>query len=238
MCLFAHHPSLHRIRRVTSRPPLDNTQALDPVFTPGQSTPTKYIIANFPQGRSSHPAGAMPSWSPAALLQPGRRNTSIDDARNFMPNQSRTWHQPTPEDRANSENGNTVVFEFASSNATPVSTPPSGDSPAPGLPMPNGVGSWIERMNNVQTRSAIPQAKRRRVDEGGDSPNGNNVSVRGSGSTLGDYVRERRREANGVSTLSASASTVDLTDGKIPLAHINFDILADFRSQRRLFIGS
>lgn len=74
------------------------------------------------------------------------------------------------------------------------------------------MGGWIERMNNVQHRSTIPQAKRRKVEDRDGSQDGSNGAPRGgNGGILGEYVKDRRMEANGSS--ASQAMTVDLTDG-------------------------
>ncbi|KAK5998484.1 Helicase-like transcription factor [Cladobotryum mycophilum] len=189
----------------------EGTQALDAAIDPSVLSNNMSTIVDNPQGRPSSAAGAMPSWNPAALLQPNRRTASATDFRNAAPNQPAAWQQaPHPQDRTDSSNS--MVFQFASPSETPVATPPNMDIPSPGqVPSANGVGGWIERMNNVQNRSVVPQAKRRRLDEGDDSSSGPNAPMRGSSGVLAEYVRERRKEANN-GAASSRASTVDLTD--------------------------
>ena len=69
-------------------------------------------------------------------------------------------------------------------------------------------------MNNVQSRSSVPQAKRRKTEDGQDfAVRTNNILVRSSSGVLGQYVTERRKEAHGQGL--PQALTVDLTDGKM-----------------------
>lgn len=167
------------------------------------------------QGRSSHPSGAMPSWNATALLQPNRRANSVVDLRSSGSNQSLAGQYQASRERSNTAAPESMVFQFASANETSSSGPPSGAStPSNGdVPSANGVGTWIERMNNVQSRSSIPQAKRRKTEDGQDfAARTNNIPVRSSSGVLGQYVAERRKEANGQGL--PQTLTVDLTDGK------------------------
>jgi hypothetical protein len=67
-------------------------------------------------------------------------------------------------------------------------------------------------MSNVQSRSSVPQPKRRKVDDPEAEQNGTSVPVRsGGGGILGGYVKEKQKEANG--SMASPAMTVDLTDG-------------------------
>lgn len=108
-----------------------------------------------------------------------------------------------------------MVFQFA--NADDCSAHhPSSEPATPGAGAPqgaNGVGGWIERMNNVQSRSTVPEAKRRRTEDGQDfAARSNNIPVRGGSGMLGHYVKERREEADGSGL--QQTMTVDLTGGK------------------------
>ncbi|KAF5002542.1 hypothetical protein FDECE_10606 [Fusarium decemcellulare] len=163
-------------------------------------------------GQSSRSANAVPSWNPAALLQPNRRTSSSTDLassahRQFSPSHNiQRSSQPPPMN-------NSVVFQFSSPNDTP-SAGPSSRSSTPGSNYangPNGVGGFIERMNNVQHRSFVPQAKRRRVEDMEGPHDGATAPVHGGAGILGEYVKEKRKEAN--SSTASPAMTVDLTSG-------------------------
>ena len=72
------------------------------------------------------------------------------------------------------------------------------------------MGHFIERMNNVQNRSMVPHAKRRKTEDGQDYATKVSIPVRSSSGMLGGYIREKRQE-NGLNGFQAP--TVDLTDG-------------------------
>lgn len=160
----------------------------------------------------------MQPWNPAALLQPGRRAQSNTGRGTESPIQISS-RPSTPVGRTDLEANNAVTFQFATSNDSASDAPPSGASTPASSNTPmgngfagNGVGNWIERMNNVQQRSAVPQAKRRRVDDVNGDQNGASVPVRHGGSGgLGEYVRDKQKEANGA--LATQAMMVDLTAG-------------------------
>ncbi|POR34601.1 Putative SWI/SNF-related matrix-associated actin-dependent regulator [Tolypocladium paradoxum] len=172
--------------------------------------------SNAVQGRSSHPPGATPSWNAAALLQPSRRANSAVDLRSSGSNQSLAGQYQALRDRSNTAAPESMVFQFASANEASSSGPPSDAStPSNGdVPSANGVGTWIERMNNVQSRSSVPQAKRRKTEDGQDfAARTSNIPVRSGSGVLGEYVKERRNEANGQGLPQTQTLTVDLTDG-------------------------
>ena len=111
-------------------------------------------------------------------------------------------------------NNNSMVFQFSSPNDTP-SAGPSSRSSTPGSSYANGfngAGNLIERMNNVQHRSVVPQPKRRRTEDS-EGVHQFMTPVQGGGGMLGQYVTDKRKEANS-STASPSMMTVDLTSGK------------------------
>lgn len=145
-------------------------------------------------GRSSRSVNGL-TWNPAALLQPGRQ-----------PNTSQTPMPERPRDSPPDAATSSLVFQFSNASA-PSSAAPSQPS-SPGGREPNGVGNWLERMNHVQNRSAVPQPKRRRVDDAQDSP----TQIRRNGSgVLGEYVKEKAKEGGG--SVSSAFETVDLTNG-------------------------
>lgn len=146
------------------------------------------------------------------MLQPNRRTSSTPDLTNpalrqFSPSQNspRVQHDPNPND--------SVVFQFSNPNELP-SAGPSSRASTPSSAYGgggNGVGGWIERMNNVQHRSTIPQAKRRKTEDQDGSQDGANAAPRGGSGILGEYVKDKRKEANG--STASQALTVDLTSG-------------------------
>ncbi|TQV98759.1 hypothetical protein V2A60_007539 [Cordyceps javanica] len=149
----------------------------------------------------------MQSWNPAALLQPGRRQP--DNSRLGTPSSNPASPVPAAlRDRADSESS--AVFHF-STPADSASDIPSGPSTPGSITPLSGAGSWIERVNNVQARSVIPQAKRRKVDELGHDEKITNMPTRNGGGGLGDYVRDQQQQSNGAA--ATQAMMVDLTAG-------------------------
>jgi hypothetical protein len=153
---------------------------------------------------------AVPSWNPAALLQPNRQSFGGPDA---------SQQQPPPRNIVNGRSrsaapAESVVFQFSTPNTTSSEGPHSeASSPSSSAGAARtGVGNWIERMSNVQHRSSVPQPKRRKVDGSEPEQNGASVPVRsGGGGILGGYVKDKQKEANGA--MASPAMTVDLTDG-------------------------
>lgn len=155
----------------------------------------------------------MQSWNPAALLQPGRRQTST--SRLGTPSSNPASPLPSVlRDRADSDSSTSgQIFQFANA-ADSASDIPSGASTPGSMTPVSGVGSWIERVNNVQARPALPNPKRRKVDEyGDDGKTTTTMPTRNGGGGLGDYVRDQERQANGA--IATQAMMVDLTSGKL-----------------------
>lgn len=177
-------------------------------------TPCPSSSINSPPGRSSRTSSAGPAWNPAALLQPNRQRPSTASPTNGLSPHG-ALPQRSPRQNPTSE---PMVFQFASTSAeTPVESP--GYSSAEGTPggqNVNGVGHWIERMNNVQRRSTVPQPKRRRIDDEQNLQNGQAAQVRSGSGILGAYVREKRQDSSG--SAFSQPTTVDLTDGESQLA--------------------
>lgn len=184
-------------------------------------------ISNSSLGQTSRSASGVPSWNPAALLQPNHRAVSSPNLANSTqgqfshpqsPLQQNQRMQQRPQMNMNMNmnmHNNSMVFQFSSPNDTP-SAGPSSRSSTPGSSYANGfngAGNFIERINNVQHRSVVPQPKRRRTE---DSENGFHhimtPQVHGGGGILGQYVTDRRKEANGAT--ASPSMTVDLTEGK------------------------
>ncbi|KAJ3479596.1 hypothetical protein NLG97_g8282 [Lecanicillium saksenae] len=172
--------------------------------------------SSFPRLVSSHPAGHSPrpgtmqSWNPAALLQPGRRQPN---SRLGTPSSNPASPLPSAlRDRADSDaSAHNTIFQFSTTTGDSASDIPSGPSTPGSITPVSGVGSWIEHVNNVQARSAIPQAKRRKVDEFGNDRQTTNMPTRNGGGGLGDYVRDQQQQSNGA--LATQAMMVDLTAG-------------------------
>lgn len=84
---------------------------------------------------------------------------------------------------------------------------------------PNGMGSMIERMNNVQDRSTVPVAKRQKMMSNDDSEGGpKNGFSRSSSGILSSYLKDKQRAALPMLGVPAPASggshaTLDLTGG-------------------------
>ncbi|TWU76513.1 hypothetical protein ED733_007553 [Metarhizium rileyi] len=188
------------------------------------------------QGPTSQPLGSMPAWNPAALLQPSRRGFSATDLRNLPSGRPQPMynnnnnHVANAHSRASPSVNDQMVFQFTSASDTSSNDHVSGSSTPtpPNVETPpstsnanaanvstntNRMGIWIERMNNVQRRSNVPNPKRRKTEDPQDfAARASNMSIRGTSGTLGEYVRDRRQEANG-SRLVPQTPTVDLTDG-------------------------
>ena len=152
------------------------------------------------------------SWNPAALLQPGRRQPN--NSRLGTPSSNPASPHPFMQrERADSESSNgNAIFQFATTTDSASDIPSGPSTPGSVTPVSSGLGSWIERVNNVQARSAIPHPKRRKVDELGQDGNTTSIPTRNGGGGLGDYVRDQQQQADG--TVGTQAMMVDLTAGK------------------------
>lgn len=83
-----------------------------------------------------------------------------------------------------------------------------------------GLGNFVERMNNVQDRSDVPQPKRRKTENEDDMPNAT-PGFQGSGAgALGQYVQEKQIEGRVAST-ARRIETVDLTEGDENLNNVD-----------------
>lgn len=80
-----------------------------------------------------------------------------------------------------------------------------------------GVGSWVDRVNHLQSRAIVPEPKRRKTEVADRSKDGANQQRRNGSGMLGAYVKDQRKAAN----QSPQPMAVDLTDG----AHLIFRIL-------------
>ena len=182
------------------------------------STPCSSHIDSSSQGRQINLPTSTASWDPKQLLQPKSRaaepvkqtqNASLDPVVG-----SPHFRGGTP----GVNNGDSMVFQFASNDGTPAnnSGAPSSAASSPRTDHHSqavrGAGSFIERMNNVHDRSTIHEPKRRKLEEEESSKGDATVQVRSGGGVLGSYVREQ--QAAGAAESARPAVTVDLTDGK------------------------
>lgn len=153
------------------------------------------------------------TWSPAALLNPKSAIASQSIAPASIPSRSHIHG-------ANATNSiaTQFAFQFSSPNdaptfrAQPSQPPMTPDAGMSRSSTPNGMSTMIERMNNVQDRSSVPVAKRRRIEEDLDGQSGQNgFSSNGSSGMLSEYVKQKQQE--GQEAASAASTTVDLTGG-------------------------
>lgn len=169
------------------------------------------------------------AWNPAALLNPRhtprpqltpRRPDSAPTVRH-TPSSELGFNFSTPDNTSSigpptapaSSSQSTIAsdvaqpslsFSFASADDS-VNTPGQGDTASSEN---TGMGSMIERMNNVRDRAFAPPPKKRRVDVPGE------LSARKPGGPggLGEYIKEESIDLT-VSPKPAS-NTVDLTEGR------------------------
>ncbi|KAI5926168.1 SNF2 family N-terminal domain-containing protein [Camillea tinctor] len=148
-------------------------------------------------------------YSPALLLNPRAYATGPSVQNNGSPV------------LLNRSNGSTPLqFQFATPDDVSMSEPqlsfPQRPIPTNGQLMTHengtngGVGSMIERMNNVEERTAIPQQKRRKLEAENGTEYKHSFGGGGSG-MVGQYVKDRRQEGTSRSSIQ-SVETVDLTD--------------------------
>lgn len=174
------------------------------------------------------------AWNPAALLNPrhaprpqptswrpdttsaARQTPSSELGFNFStPEYFSSIGPPTiPASSSQSTIASDVAqpslsFSFASPDDS-ANTPGQGDSASSEN---TGMGSMIERMNNVRDRAFAPPPKKRRVDLPGGESSARNPG--GSGG-LGEYIKEQSIDLT-VSPKPVS-NTVDLTEGRPKLS--------------------
>lgn len=139
-------------------------------------------------------------WDPKALLSPKAAPTSADSS-------------PRPNPAAKATTGHSITsqaFQFASPNASNMSIDltDSDDTRDERL---NGMGAMIERANNVESRSNLPQTKRRKVEAADTS--GQWTPSHGSGGMLGSYVKEQDLGGSSAfNPVQSPQTTVDLTE--------------------------
>lgn len=199
----ARHVKRHRS---TSAPPSPK------VVLPVDKSRDDAYISTLPQGsaRNSYRSTNSPSalnLNPALLLNPKGYGASQPASREGTRHSTPITESSAP-----------VEFQFSTPNdshAAEQVVRPNGTSPLPnGLHMPqtNGFGGMIERMNNTEHRTFVPQPKRRKTQNENDE----NMSMThgfsgGSGGMLGGHIRERREAAANQPT-PKTVEMVDLTN--------------------------
>lgn len=180
---------------------------------------------SFPSGLGPNGFQSGPEAQPNLMFQ--FSNTNGDGSEND-PNNVYT---------SSTQYSNSTPFSPSDPSASPYSIPHHKANMTNGLPSshpkgisdlpPNGMGSMIERMNNVQDRSTVPVAKRQKMMSDDDSERGpkNGFSSSSSG-ILSGYVKDKQRA--GLSMLNTPASgkaqaTLDLTGGIYPLPPSSFE---------------
>jgi SNF2 family DNA or RNA helicase len=156
---------------------------------------------------------ATPTWNPAALLQPVRQGSGTTASKRSTPESpASTRNFSNGRSRSAAPPADPLVFQFSSASRTTSEGPHGGSSGSTDEIGTPSTGSWIERMSNVQSRTAAPQPKRRRVDEPETEQASSGFPVRsGGGGILGDYVKEKQKGST--VAVASPAMTVDLTDG-------------------------
>jgi SNF2 family DNA or RNA helicase len=120
--------------------------------------------------------------------------------------------QPAPVEVSFASASDTNLYALGGGRRLP-SYPLQHRGPAPPQSAQNnGVGSFVERQNNVLDRSDVRQPKRRKTVAEGDNitdPN-NSVFQMGGGGVLGEYVKDQQQSQQ--NTPMGGVETVDLTD--------------------------
>lgn len=194
---------------------------------------------NFNSGMmgSSNAPPQQPWMNPALLLNPtGKHRNAAQPAPGPSGFQAGPSPQPNLAFEFSNTNGNglegssQIEFSFQQSNANQSSSSrPGSDSPysiphhmahasphssqnsVTNFPT-NGMGSMIERMNNVQDRSTVPVAKRQKMMSDDDGEGGRKKGFSSSGSgLLAGYVKDKQRAA--ASASGQTHATLDLTGG-------------------------
>lgn len=184
-----------------------------------QEYSTAHLTHNEDEGETT--SRQVAAWSPAALLNPKAAITSQKSAPSPSPS---PVPSRAPSIGPNSKTNTTAqcAYHFMSPNDTPAfrahPPPPSVTPDAAGTPRsstPSGMSTMIERMNNVQDRSSVPVAKRRRIEEDlDDQGSQSGFNSNGSSGMLSEYVKQKQQEGQKApSAASQSQTTVDLTGG-------------------------
>ena len=105
-----------------------------------------------------------------------------------------------------------MVFQFASPNEVPSAGPSSRASTPSSINGygANGINHQLQRLHNVQDRSNVPTAKRRRLEQEDSNDGFTPPPMRGGSGDLGTYVKEQQNKGNGS---TAAAPFVLIDDG-------------------------
>ncbi|KAJ9131553.1 SNF2 family domain-containing protein [Pleurostoma richardsiae] len=178
---------------------------------------------NQPNGllSSTHPAYQPKNWTPAELLNP-KAPASSSASSAARSRQSRPMQN-------GAGTADSLTFQFSS-----TSDAPSPQDPAPrhsadllghgrqhSSTLPQGMGSMIERMNNVEDRAFAPAPKRRRIEEDVERSQAIQLPRSGGSGILGQYMRDKRQEGRATPSVAEGESvptvtrveSVDLTGG-------------------------
>lgn len=154
------------------------------------------------------------SWNAAALLNPKSFNA---DSKQRPASPARL-----PANGVNAHINSQPQLQFQFSNASDTSSGYSQPSPSSAAleatdsiltSTQNGMTSMIERMNNLQDRSSVPVAKRRKIQEEAGDQTRKGGFHSGSSGMLSDYVTQQQREKQSTAAALQSPSTLDLTGG-------------------------
>ncbi|KAK6214450.1 Phosphatidylinositol 4-kinase LSB6 [Pestalotiopsis sp. IQ-011] len=203
--------------------------------------PAEHPFAHSPPAPSGPSASNGMPINPAMLLNP----------RGYQP--SPTFRSEETNGHANSNDAGYLDFQFSTPNdgtGSSASTPSaffpqdSGSAIHSHAHTPvNGYGNMVERLNNVQARSSVPQPKRRKVDADGNDATSSGFGGGGGSGMLGQYIMDRREEAakdpalQRVDTVDLSieddsdilevvdAKEQEVCFGQLQNARINFDVV-------------
>ncbi|KAL1883815.1 hypothetical protein VTK73DRAFT_8351 [Phialemonium thermophilum] len=188
---------------------------------------------------ASLPFNPKTEWSAAALLNPKNPVTNSSKPRT-----------PTPQARSLTSPPNySTPLDFQFSTANDATVRPQNNlsyhdqheaGPAAGtvLPQRPGLGSFVERMNNVQDRSDVPQPKRRKTENENDATMAPNTTASfhsAAGGMLGQYAREKQEEGRSAPS-TRRIETVDLTEGDEQLSS-NLDTARDQERNEEVCLG-
>ncbi|RYP73707.1 hypothetical protein DL771_003420 [Monosporascus sp. 5C6A] len=201
-------PSAHRHKRSITTSPPRSAKIISPEDRSRDDAYASYLLQGSTRnGFSSTNTSLALNLNPALLLNPKAYVASAPASKDAS-------RQPTP----SAGTSEPIEFQFSTPNdiyTTERKPSPLASHPASNghyMPQTNGFTSMIERMNNVEQRTSVPQPKRRKLQ-----PEENNGLSRGfgsgSGGILGQHVKEKREEAANHPSVKR-VETVDLTDSR------------------------
>lgn len=173
------------------------------------------LTLRYDQGQSTTPQ--LQSWDAATLLNPKAAVSAQQAGPSSLPSRP-----PSNGPQFTNNHAPQVSFQFSTTDATDnvhshparSAVTPNGTE-TPRHSTPNGMSSMIERMNNVQDRSSVPMAKRRRIaGDSEDQGSRNGFHGNGGSGMLSGYVKQKQQEGQAAHSITPqSQSTVDLTGG-------------------------